>query len=317
MNLDKFIILILTVMFSFVVSSCDKNDSLLVSPEVESSVEPNEVVEKATTKMNMLEKNILGVSSSETMRDWFSGVIRNWSIESTGNGVVLLKKKNDTSGVTYLIVANLQQGAKVRMLFDPPLNLGTENAKFYKRSLVNWNNYGTFFAIANSSFFDFHGGNPCTLPFPLKKNGIMYSLGNGGSNADHGKEKAVLNVYDTYADIVPIGTNSMQYQPMANCDHSCAGFYENTSNGGGRIGRTLMGIKDLDGDGFCEYAFLLVASKKTQPEAYNLLKYGAIACDKVITFDGGDSSQLICRNSVKVSSSRPIPVCVVIKGSDQ
>ena len=69
MNLNKFIILILTVMFSFAVSSCDNNDSLLVSPEVESSVEPNEVVEKATTKMNMLEKNILGVSSSETMRD--------------------------------------------------------------------------------------------------------------------------------------------------------------------------------------------------------------------------------------------------------
>lgn len=297
----------LAVIFSFAVSSCDKNDSLL-----ESQIESKDVASE-----ELLKEALDAESSTRSTQSWFSELVQNWSIESTGSGVALLKKRNDSED-TYIVLANLRQGAKVGMVFDQPTNSGTSNAAFTKKSLSSWNSYGSFFAIANSVFFDANGGNPCVLPFPLKQDGVMYTYGTGGSNLDKRKQKAVLNIYGNYADIIPIGVNPMNYSPMNSSSKSYAGFYENVGNSEGiPVGRTLVGIKDSDGDGQCEYVILLVASSKTQTQAYNLLKYGSVSCNKVITFDGGGSSQLRCpsksSSALIPGDGRSLPATIVIK----
>lgn len=39
-------------------------------------------------------------------------------------------------------------------------------------------------------------------------------------------------------------------------------------------------------------------------------------CDQIIAFDGGGSSQIMCKGVSKLSSSRPIPVAIVVKESE-
>lgn len=300
MNLDKFIILILTVMFSFVVSSCDKNDSLLVSPEVESSVEPNEVVEKATTR-NM---------------SYFQYITRNWNVrpQDVGRGVAFLTHKTDAGA--FAVMANLAEGAKVGMVYDIRSNAGTNNTTFYKKSLSTWNSYGNFFAIANSLFFDGRKTvNYPTLPFPLKQNGVMATYGNRGTVGDQNKVKYTLNIYSDYAEITRIGTSYTNSWLDNNLpSRSYVGFGKNDGNGSNDPSRrrTLVGLYDDDGDGQREYLILLVTTARYESLATNFLENDFL-CDQIISFDGGGSSQIMCKGVSRLSSSRPIPVAIVVK----
>ncbi|MDR2416127.1 MAG: phosphodiester glycosidase family protein [Candidatus Peribacteria bacterium] len=64
----------------------------------------------------------------------------------------------------------------------------------------------------------------------------------------------------------------------------------------------------------------MITSGKSQTAAYNILTQD-FGCSKVITFDGGGSSQLMCNGVEKVTSSdysstssrREIPIAIVIK----
>ena len=239
-----------------------------------------------------------------------------WSTVTTGNGTALYRKGAED---TYVVMANLKTGAKIGMVYDTPSSgQGTSSAKFPKKLLTTWNTYGTFFAIANSLYFDTGSGNPCDFPFPFKQGGIFETLGDGGSSSDKLKEKAALNVYSNYADIVTIGYDPMTTILMVT-DKSYAGFQgsiTNANNAGTNTGRTLVGLKDEDGNGTREVVYLLVASSKTQSVAYNILTQD-FGCSKVITFDGGGSTQLMCNGVSKVVSSDPtprtVPIAIVIK----
>lgn len=237
-----------------------------------------------------------------------------WSTVSTGSGTALYRKGSEN---TYVVKADLKVGAKVGMVYDTPSGQSSTGAIFNRKSISTWNTYGTFFAIANSSFFDntIPTGSTCTIPFPLRQNYIFESYGTGGSSSDQSKPKSTLNIYADYADIVDIGTTSLNYTLMSYAPKAYAGFKGSTSNANSATvsdGRTLVGLKDDDGDGKLELVYLLVAISKNQTQAYNILTQD-FGCSKVITFDGGGSSQLICNGSSKVSQSRTLPVCIVIK----
>lgn len=320
MNPNKFIILMLAVMFSFAVSSCDKNDSLLEYQEVESNVEPNNVVEKATTRASFHAIPSGAIPSNWTIPQGYSG-----------NGVALLKPSNvpnDQMANIYVIAVDLRY-AKVGMVYDLKPNSET----FYKKSLANWNSYGNFFAIANSLFFDGRAKYP-SLPFPFRQGSGFVTNGNGGSQKDALREKFALNIKldEGYAEIISIGGKGYKqgkkviYVPCNTSgmtERSYSGFYGNVGNNDGVAGKTLIGIRDLNKDGKCEMLYLLVSSRKSgknQEAVYNILK-DEFKCSHSINFDGGGSSQLICKNSEKIVSSdladkgyrRSIPVCIVIK----
>lgn len=303
MNPNKFIILMLAVMFSFAVSSCDKNDSLLEYQEVESSVEQNNVVEKATTRS----------------MSYFQYVTRNWNVrpQDVGRGVAFLTRNNDNGA--FAVMVNLSQGARVEMVYDIRSNAGTNNTTFYKKSLSTWNSYGNFFAIANSLFFDGRNGvRYPTLPFPLKQDGVMATYGNRGSSADQGKIKYALDVYSNYAEIRSIGqsyTNSWLDNNLPS--RSYVGFGENDGNGSDDPSRrrTLVGLYDDNGDGQREYLILLVTTPRLESQATDLLR-DEFLCDQIIAFDGGGSSQIMCKGVSKLYSSRPIPVAIVVKEAE-
>lgn len=299
------------IMCVAMLSSCNNDDDVFPAPIEESSMELSEEFSANLSASLSLRSN--GVSSWD---------LTNWDVASTifGDGVSCIKRKNDNS---YVVIANLKTGAKVGMVYDTPSNRGMSNARFPKKSLSTWNNYGNFFAIANSLYFDTSSGNPCDFPFPFKQGWTMESLGDGGSDADRKKEKAVLNIFSNYADIVKIGTDPMNTSLMNGLDKSYSGFWGSATNANSATsscGRTLVGLRDSDSDGKLEVLFLLVCSSKTQKEAYNIL-IGEFGCAKVLTFDGGGSSQLLCKGVERIISSdyqlsgkrRDIPIAIVIK----
>lgn len=287
---------------------------LAVMSLVSCTKQEDPIAEKITPTANKV-YNLDSISKSiQSSKVWPADLLQNWSLVDYATGTMLLKRDNEGSVNTYLVIAKLTQGAKVGMVFDAPTN-----GYFTRKYLSTWNTYGSFFAIANSSFFNANQITSCELPFPLKQDGIMYTYGTGGSTSDQSKQKVVLNVYDQeqYAEIVSIGTSPMNYTPMGWSNKSYAGFAGNIGNSPSySTGRTMVGVKDANGDGYCEFVMLLVTSGKTQSQVYNIMTQ-EVLCDDVMTFDGGGSSQFLCpttSSSPLISGdNRKLPVTIVIK----
>lgn len=300
-------LLIVLTSMSIIFFSCSKQDSF--------EEEMLEINTKSLTTPNLETQGLDSIVEGFKMsRAWPADLLQNWDLLHYAPGTMMLKRKNEAPVSTYIVLANLKQGAKVGMVFDSPNSQGA----FTRKNLSTWNTYGNFFAIANSSYFNI-SQQPSQLPFPLKQDGIMYTYGIGGSSADRSREKVVLNVHDQakYAEILSIGTNPMNYTPMSGCNKSYAGFPGNVGNSSSSsVGRTLVGIKDQDGDGYCEFVILFVSSSKTQSQAYNIMMQ-EILCDYVMTFDGGGSSQFMYpgyQSSPLISGdNRKLPVSIVIK----
>ena len=313
MNPNKFIILMLAVMFVFAVSSCDNNDSLLEYQEVESSVEQNNVVEKAATRAS---------------NPAISSIPRGWFEKNRGVGVQALQK-NQKGKTIWVIAVNLKQGAKMGAVFDSPVSgSGTGDAKFTRKSISTWNSYGDFFACSNACYFD-DKQNPCPTPFPLKQGGAMFSYGNGGSQADRKYEKLALIIDDEnqYAKTVSIGKSSMQYSLLESAKKVYTGFvYDHGNSMTTEVGRTFVGLRDDDGDGKCEVILLLVVHgpRPTKGKPYVGLTHEkareilsdefSCSLNNIITFDGSGSSQLIVKGVKEIKGdNRILPVAFVIK----
>lgn len=294
----KHLVFGIIIVASMIMISCEKSDSLVEYNKIEST--------SKSEKSALIEKSVKTRSSAS----YFWDIVNTygWTLDESRNGVALFHKNGN-----YAVMADLSNGAKFGMVFDTPSNQGNANAKFNLKSLSSWNNYGNFFAIANSCFFRYDGYNtPKELPFPLKQGGILHSWGNDGSMADRNKVKSTLNIHNEYAEILEIGTHPMQRNLMTT-NKSYAGFasYEGNSKYI-NTRRTFVGLKDFNGDGKRELLWLLV----TSPLKHNVAKAfleDDFDCDQIITFDGGGSSQLICDEVSRISSSRPIPVTMVIK----
>ncbi len=313
MNPNKFIVIILAVMFSFTVSSCDKNDSLLVNPEVESSVEPN--------RNSVPLDDVYPIDISATRAKG-----RAWHNRKSGKGVTLWQRGDEK---LFVVVLHLTKGAKFGMVFAPPVSgTGTEHAVFWKKSLIDWYNYGNqtndpFFAVANSLYFCSLKGTKTELPFPFKQ-GIVYSKGQGGADKDKRFYKVLLAVDDNskQAFVVNIGKNPMSYSYLNNnsVKKAYAGFISSHGNNEDdeSKGRTFVGIRDVDKDGKYETIMLLVADAMTHAAARDVLEKNFLCdLDHIVTFDGSASSQLICpsysSDYLVGKNNRDIPAVFVVK----
>ena len=293
----------LFVMFIvFSITSCQKVDSLTeskTSPEVESGIVASNLQNRSAQ-----------ISTFTIPKGWTS-------VKST-KGVQLLKNGGD-----YIVVANLKEGAKFGMVFDSLANRGGADAKFRRKSFGTWNKYGTFFACANSIYFNAQE-DPTRIPFPLKQNGIIYGIGNGGSNSDRTREKATLNIDDVNksAEVLTIGSTYLDYTKLRTRKAYVGFTYKDGNVPNSATKRTFVGIKDVDGDGKKETILLFVSgTAKTHKNAVNIL-ISSFSCSSsdIVTFDGGGSSQLLCPSYKKGylvgADTRNLPAAFVVKAAE-
>ena len=262
--------------------------------------------------------SVASMTRGITLLSPLSSTPSGWTKSNTykGNGVQLY-----TNSGSYLIAANLKQGAKFGMVFEYPIQGAmTGDAVFTKLPISSWNSSGTFFACAGSQYFSSPSTSTTTtkLPFFLKQDNQMYSYGTGGmpgTDTNRTKRALIIDDDNQKALAINVGTNPMDYDAVLNYKKAYAGFVNTSGNSilSTTIRRTFVGILDDDGDGKNEVVLLLISYGLNHSDAWHLLT--AIGCSQsnIVTFDGGASSQLICKNVVQFSNARTLPGAFVVK----
>jgi hypothetical protein len=168
------------------------------------------------------------------------------------------------------------------------------------------------FCLSNAQFFSNLRGTSAPVAFPLKIEGKLVSEGFAAVSKHIGK-RLTLQINSDSAKIVPFDNNNIEQfrneksndavvslDPSVNIDGSAAA----------KVGRTFVGLGDPDENGNYKHAFLFVSSASTQDHAENVLKdFGA---QKIMMFDGGDSSQLISKKEHLIETGRTIPQFLAI-----
>lgn len=228
-----------------------------------------------------------------------------WTLKQT-NGNVRCFQKNNTSH--YVIAVNLAKGGKLSFLYDTPspssASINSPNPSFGTGSINYWwNKDVTNFAVTNASFFNFGYSsqylNSTTLPYVLKRSGSILA---SGSNIFDANQRWLENV-GTYVTITdgpalpsstsPLYTLSNNYYLGSN--NVIGGLHPLNANKSKTVstGRTMLGIRDSDGDGKKETVYILTTTSATQQVAYDILRNDFLS-DQTIMFDGSGSSQMIC-----------------------
>jgi len=194
--------------------------------------------------------------------------------------------------------------------------LGGPNPSFSRRSLAqHWGavkakQSGTF-AVVNAQFF-VTAANPTPLAFSVRANGAVLSDGYGIKAEFPGQIRLLqLHGPEKWARIVGFSENELE---NGAAPEMVAVLDENANKGVNTLtGRTFAGVRDANGDGKGETAYIFCSKYASQKDASKVLKaFGATA---VGMLDGGGSSQLIVQGKSQVYSSRTIPhVLAVISG---
>jgi hypothetical protein len=242
---------------------------------------------------------------------------------TNGKGVCFTKNSN------YVVAMNLTAGDIVaRPLYDTPTpsvaSATTPNPTFPTGDVLYWKTKGTnVFAVSNCSFFAYNTqsqnplGGSTTLPFVLKRSGSI--LASGQYLVEEANQRyLVLGKNGPNGFYSEIGDNPTSYTGTTLYQKSTNFYNSNTSNPGNTIigglhplnadkdkttatGRTFVGIKDCNGDGYKEALYILVSKSLTQQQAYDILR-NEFLCDQSIMFDGSGSSQLVCKDTELVKS---------------
>lgn len=236
-----------------------------------------------------------------------------WAVVKTATYAKLMRP---TTGNINVIVANIKNNnATVIPLYDPPTpnfaSTTTPSPLFPKGDIwFWWNKDITAFGVANCSYFDRAWPHTTTeLTHALQQSWSLRSTGKLYGQSSYQRWICFNNGYATIGDgpNVPITTN---YYTSASAYYGGIG---STVLGGlhpvnasaqpaTAQGRTMVGIKDCDGDGLKEIVYILTADNLTQSAAYDILRL-TFQCDQTIMFDGGGSTQMICKGVEYVTSS--------------
>ena len=241
-----------------------------------------------------------------------------YSIVTEGIGVALYQKNN--SSLNFVQVADLSQGASVKLLHGRISNPGAgngvyggNNPTFVRQTISDiWNGISSStdaFCVTNGQFFSTND-NPTPLAFPIKKDGVIISDGYGIDEFPN--QKLILELWDDRADIVPLTKESL-YQSSA--PNIIAGLTDDADKGINKLDyRTFVGIIDRNKDGEYETVLIFTSSSAKQADASQTLRnFGA---DKIMMLDGGGSTQFACKDVTYIPSrdSRTVPQTIAIFG---
>ncbi len=262
------------------------------------------------------------------------------TLYATANGKGICFKKGTN---TYVVAMDLTAGNIIaRPLYDTPTpsvaSATIPNPLFPTGDVLYWKNKDTnAFAVANCSFFAYNTqsqnplGGSTRLPFVLKRLGSI--LASGQYLVEEANQRyLVLGKNGPNGFYSEIGDNPTSYTGTTLYQKSTNFYNSNTSNPGNTIigglhplnadkdkiiatGRTFVGIKDCNSDGYKEALYILVSTSLIQQQAYDILR-NEFLCDQSIMFDGSGSSQLVCKGAELVKSTdvlrRKFPVALQV-----
>jgi hypothetical protein len=250
------------------------------------------------------------------------GIPTNFSLEKIQEGVGLYKDKS--TGTQFVQFIKLDKGATLELLHgpiaNPGLNMGPyggNDPSIWRQTLQEtWNEFSSSnnnaFCITNGQFFSTND-NPTKLAFSLKKDGVIVSDGYAvaGVNEEYPGQKLMLEIWSDKADIRPLSQSNLLSSSAPNI---IAGLTEDADKGpSSNVGRTFVGVADINGDGFYEVILIFNSGNSTQNMAASVLR--SFGAEKVIMLDGGGSTQLICEGQSHISSSRSIPQTLAVKAA--
>jgi len=232
-------------------------------------------------------------------------------------GVELFRKDYPGGNPDYVQVIDLSLGARLDLMHgeitdprptkgdwggaDPrmtslPIQRFWEQAKFKDPNL---------FCVTNGLFF-YMPEYPTRLAFPLKVAGELVAGGWGIKT--YPGEHLMLALWADHADISALTTEALQ---RSSAPDIIGGLTEEANKKAKfSVGRTFVGVKDRDGDGFNETVLIYNTLTAKQSGAADVLReFGA---EKVMMLDGGGSTQLLCRGGHYIESDRPLPQMIAI-----
>lgn len=249
-----------------------------------------------------------------------------WQQADSAEAVVLGQKnytRADSVNTTdYAIIVNLAAGGGIRLL-DSIADAATCSPVFNSYSVTDslsrpsfWSLFhtGSSFAMANLQFFNYSGNEVDTTQvcYPLYYNGAYISQGcaDGTCNGDQAYSKRIIIITDTisvldYHDSTPCNNYSLPANTVAAMVGNYPTGYRSPDS---YVARTYIAKQGAS-------LILYNASHARDTDIYVILqKEFNVAAADIVMFDGGGSSQMICKGKPYLVSSdnRWVPSAIEI-----
>lgn len=231
--------------------------------------------------------------------------------------VELYRKDYPGGTPDYVQVINLSGGARLSLLTGAAAAPGTgagayggNSPSFTRQTLQQfWDAFAAgdsqAFCLVNGAFFSTND-DPAPLAFPLKNDGKVVSQGYAAD--EYADQKLILEIWPDHARISPLTAEALT---SSSAPQILGGLSEDADKDpSALIGRTFAGVLDNDGDGQAETVLIFTSKTSRQADAAGVLR--AFGAQQVIMLDGGESTQLICRNTPYVYSNRSLPQVIGI-----
>ena len=287
--------IICVALFGSVFTSCSNDDDLFLADDSQtgmvSSLAQDSVVGKT--------RSILDYNSVETSEGWSL----NSNLDMGSNYGFKVYEKNGN----YLQKVNLSMGAIITNGFGSSYyNEALPESPLYKRKKIShfWSIRPTkALSVTNCAYFGFNDINidesNAPLSFPVKWNNSMLTI--GSDNTQSNKRMLIFSFSNQCAYVQsynvtqnnPSQINSAIPYTFAICGFSPSGNFQASSLFS--LGRTMIGIKDQDGDGKKEVVYILTANA-LQLSAKSMLEDLGCSSSDIIMFDGHLSTGMIARN---------------------
>ncbi len=263
-----------------------------------------------------------------------------WYQEQTATGVRLFSKSYKRNGNTtkdFVQVIDLSKGAKIYSFYGGAtggLSASESNPSpaFYKYDIDYywWSSFKNLFSITNASFFNFSQSTlyskDCQFAYPFKYAGTVISCGYSNleiaGNTD-ALPKRTLNIYEkdmyasiqTYKDAPAKSTKKALYAHVASnltATTAIVGLHplDADKDKTSYIPRTLVGVRDYDGNGKAETIYIFTSSYANQTNAWEVLN-SEFKASQTIMFDGSGSTQMKCKNIKYIKSNDPVRLPVL------
>ncbi len=238
-----------------------------------------------------------------------------FNLIESGSGVSLYSKDYPGGTPDYVLLVNLNKKAGLQFLTGTVGSAGTgsgyyggDNPSYARRSLSDfWTDFSgsnsKAFCVLNGAFFS-SNDDPAQLAFPLKVDGTLAS--GGGDGGSYEGKQMMLEIWSDHAAIQSLSKDALS---GSSAPDILAGLSEDADKGPrDLVGRTFVGVADLNGDGQAEEVLFLVSKTTRQADAASVLR--SFGASQVMMLDGGDSAQLLCHGQPYVYSERTIPQAI-------